>query len=112
MADIVRKVDYYYTEVPHKTGEGARVLGVFKRAGVNLLAFSSFPGDGNAQHDLCPADGEALKACCQHEGIKLMGPKPAPRRGGRAQPLCAIDSRVLPACSRCGGQRTTTWRPA
>jgi len=75
VADIVRKTDYYYTEVPNKPGGGAKVLAAIKKAGVNLLAFSGFPGNGSAQLDFCVGDPEALKACCQREGIKLLGPK-------------------------------------
>ncbi len=43
MADTIRQVDYYYATVPDKPGEGARVAGVLRDAGVNLLAFHAFP---------------------------------------------------------------------
>jgi hypothetical protein len=36
MADEISRVEYYVAAVPHKAGEGARVLTVFKEAGVNL----------------------------------------------------------------------------
>ena len=46
MADTVQRVQYFYTEVPDKPGEGARVLSVLKEAGVNLLASQAFPKAG------------------------------------------------------------------
>ena len=53
MADRVRKVNYCYLTVPSRAGQGARVLDELQNAGVNLLAFSGFPGKGGkAQLDL------------------------------------------------------------
>jgi hypothetical protein len=46
MAETVQRVQYFYVEVPDKPGEGARVLGLLKEAGVNLRAFSGFPTGG------------------------------------------------------------------
>src|SRR5438128_2246455 len=43
MAESVRTADYFYVMVPDKPGEGARILGELKRAGVNLVAYSGFP---------------------------------------------------------------------
>ena len=56
MADTVRKVVYFKMSVPDKAGEGARVLGALRDAGVNLLAFSGFPRGRRAQLDLVPED--------------------------------------------------------
>jgi hypothetical protein len=39
MSDTVTLVDYYYTMVPDKVGEGARILGALRDAGINLTAF-------------------------------------------------------------------------
>jgi hypothetical protein len=36
MADEISRVEYYVAAVPHKVGEGARVLTAFKEAGINL----------------------------------------------------------------------------
>ena len=36
MADEISRVEYYVAPVPHKVGEGARVLTAFKEAGINL----------------------------------------------------------------------------
>jgi predicted amino acid-binding ACT domain protein len=36
MADEISRVDYYVAAIPHKAGEGARILTAFKDAGLNL----------------------------------------------------------------------------
>jgi hypothetical protein len=78
MADQVRRVDYYYVEVPDKPGEGVRVLGALKEAGVNLLSFTAFPtGKGKAQVDLVALDGEALVRAAKNAGLTLSSRKQA-----------------------------------
>jgi hypothetical protein len=53
MANRVRKISYCYVMVPSRSGQGAKVLGALKDAGVNLLAYSGFPArGGKAQLDL------------------------------------------------------------
>ena len=37
MADEISRVEYYVATIPHKAGEGARVLTAFKDAGMNLM---------------------------------------------------------------------------
>ncbi|MEK6712988.1 MAG: hypothetical protein AABY41_02190, partial [Nitrospirota bacterium] len=71
MADTIRKVAYYKTEVPNKAGEGARILGILKDAGVNLLAFSGFPSGRRAQIDFIPEDDAAFKAAAKKTGLKM-----------------------------------------
>jgi hypothetical protein len=71
MADSVRKVDYFYIEVPDKPGEGAKALGALRDAGVNLLAFSGFPCGRKAQIDFVPEDTTAFKAAAKKAGLKL-----------------------------------------
>lgn len=76
MADEIQRVQYFYTEVPDKPGEGARVLGVLlKEEGINLLAFSGFPKGRRAQIDFIPADQAAFKAAAKKAKIKVVGPK-------------------------------------
>jgi hypothetical protein len=75
MAETIQLVDYFYTEAPDKPGEGARVLALFKGAGVNLLAFSGFPKGRRAQLDFIPADAAAFKAAAKKNKLKLVGPK-------------------------------------
>ncbi len=43
MTETVQLVEYFYIDVPDRPGEGARILGQLKEAGVNLLAFCGFP---------------------------------------------------------------------
>ncbi len=75
MADTVQRVQYFYTEVPDKPGEGARVLNLLRDEGVNLLAFSGFPKGRRTQMDFIPADAAALKAAAKKAKLKLVGPK-------------------------------------
>lgn len=76
VADEIQRVQYFYTEVPDKPGEGARVLGVLlKEEGINLLAFSGFPKGRRAQIDFIPADQTAFKAAAKKAKIKVVGPK-------------------------------------
>lgn len=43
MADEISRVDYYMGTIPHKAGEGARVLKIFTDAGINLTGFLGYP---------------------------------------------------------------------
>ncbi len=75
MADTIQRVQYFYSEVPDKPGEGARLLSLLRDEGVNLLAFSGFPKGRRAQIDFVPADAAALKAAAKKAKLKLFGPK-------------------------------------
>lgn len=78
MADQVRRVDYYYVEVPDKPGEGARVLAALKEAGINLLNFTAFPGaGGKAQIDLVSESSDALAKAAKNAGFTLSARKQA-----------------------------------
>ena len=76
MANIVRRVNYYYTEVPNRAGAGAKVLNALKAGGVNLIAYNGFPTSRRrAQLDFVPSDRDAFLAAARQAGIKLVGPK-------------------------------------
>jgi hypothetical protein len=75
MSDATRLVDYYYTTVPDKPGEGAKLLRVLRDARVNLLAFSAFPSQRKSQADFVPADPAAFVAIAKAAKLKLKGPK-------------------------------------
>ena len=75
MADTTRLVDYYYTMVPDKPGEGAQILKVLRDARVNLLAFSAFPSQRKSQADFVPADPTPFLAAAKAAKLKLKGPK-------------------------------------
>ncbi len=76
MANIVRRVNYYYIEVPNRAGAGAKVLNALKAGGVNLIAYNGFPTSRRrAQLDFVPSDRDAFLAAARQAGIKLVGPK-------------------------------------
>lgn len=77
MADTVRRVDYFYVEVPNRPGVAADLLGRLKDAGVNLLAFSGFPQGRGAQIDFVPEDPKAFRQAARAARWKLTGPKRA-----------------------------------
>src|SRR6266487_1560278 len=49
MPDTIRRADYYYVTAPDKPGEGAKVFGKLRDAGVNLLAVHAFPSARKSQ---------------------------------------------------------------
>ncbi|MGD8362223.1 MAG: hypothetical protein PVJ04_12425 [Gemmatimonadota bacterium] len=72
MADRVRKVKYCYVTVPSRAGQGARVLDELRDAGVNLIAFSGFPGKKRAsQLDLVTEDMPAVRRVARQNGWRL-----------------------------------------
>lgn len=75
MAETIKRVQYFYTEVADKPGEGARLLSMLKEAGVSLLAYSGFPKGRRAQIDFIPTDPAAFRAFARKAKIKLVGPK-------------------------------------
>ncbi len=77
MAESVRTADYFYVMVPDKPGEGARILGELKSAGVNLVAYSGFPSGRGAQLDVVPTDAAAFTAVARRNKWKVKGPKRA-----------------------------------
>jgi hypothetical protein len=77
MSDEIRRVDYFYIKVPDRPGEGARVLGALRDAGVNLLAYSGFPEGRGAQLDFVPEDVVAFRRVARDAKWKLTGPKKA-----------------------------------
>ena len=113
MADTVRRVDYFYTLVPDRPGEGARLLGTIKEAGVNLTSLTAFPtGDGKSQVDFVPEDAAALVKAAKQAGISLVGPKTAFFAQGKDRPgavaeifkkLADAGINVHAANAACGG---------
>jgi prephenate dehydratase len=72
--DTIRKADYFSLDVPHKPGEGARLLAALRDAGVNLTAFTAFPSGRRAQVDFIPEDSAAFKMAARKLGIRA-GPR-------------------------------------
>ena len=75
MDSLVRIANYFYTEVPERAGEGARVLAQLRDAGVDLLAFSGFPAGRRAQLDFVPDNPAAFRSAAKKIGLKVTGPK-------------------------------------
>src|SRR5437879_13384315 len=75
MADTIRQVEYYYTTVADKPGEGARVLARLRDAGVNLAAFHAFPSERKSQLDFVPSDPAGFLDAAKSAGIKLSADK-------------------------------------
>ena len=71
MADSVRKVQYAYVMVPNRAGQAARMLLELKNEGVDLLAFSGFPGKKGAQMDFVTRDMTGLKRVARRNDWKL-----------------------------------------
>ena len=71
MADSVRKVQYGYVTVPNRPGQGARMLLELKKQGVDLQAYSGFPGKKGAQIDIVTQDMSGLRRVARQNGWKL-----------------------------------------
>jgi len=75
MNDTFRMAQYFKVSVPDKPGEGARALGVFRNARVNLDAFICFPRGRRGQLNFIPSDPDAFKAAAKHAKLKVTGPR-------------------------------------
>ena len=72
MAETIRQVEHYSATVANKVGEGARVLGALRAAGVNLLALWGYPrGTGKARLEFVPENGAAFVAAAKAAKLKL-----------------------------------------
>jgi hypothetical protein len=67
-----RKVSYVDFKVRRRAGEGAKVLGALRDAGVNLQAFTGFPdAGGKAQVDLVTDDLAGVRRVARKEGWRI-----------------------------------------
>lgn len=72
MAEEVRQVEHYSASIPNKVGEGARILGALRNAGINLIAFWAYPsGAGRARIEFIPENGTAFVAAAKQAKLKL-----------------------------------------
>jgi hypothetical protein len=71
MADSVRKVQYAYVMIPNRPGQGARVLSALQAEGIDLQAYSGFPGKRGAQIDLVTRDMSGLRRVARKNGWRL-----------------------------------------
>ena len=72
MDEEVRIVEHYSASILNKVGEGARVLGVLRDAGVNLIAFWGYKhGVAQAQLEFIPEDGTTFVAAAKQAKLRL-----------------------------------------
>ena len=65
-------MNYCYVKVPNRPGQGAAVLRALRENGVNLVAYSGFPGKtGSSQVDLVPVKMAALRQVARKQGWRL-----------------------------------------
>ena len=114
MPDTVRRVDYFYIEVPDKPGVGAKALAALRDGGVNLLAYTGFPrGRWGTQIDFIPEDPVSFKAAAKKAGFKLSAKKTGFLIQGEDRPgaiadlmgkLAAVNVNVTASDAICAGE--------
>lgn len=78
MAYRAQKVNYCYVTVTNRAGSAAAILNQIKSSGINLLAFSGFPGKaGKAQVDLVAERLGGIQRLAKQNGWKLSKAKKA-----------------------------------
>lgn len=78
MADEIKIVEYYYSQVGDKPGEGRRLLSHISEKGVNLTAFTAFPAnEGLTRLYFIAERTEKLKEAAADAGVELIGPENA-----------------------------------
>ena len=71
MAEEIRQVEHYSASIPNKVGEGARVLGALRGAGVNLIAFWGYPVAKGARLEFIPEHGGVFAAAVKQAKLKV-----------------------------------------
>ena len=72
MAEEIRVVEHYTASIVNNVGEGARVLGALRDAGVNLIAFWGYKhGARRAQLEFIPEDSATFIAAAKNAKLKL-----------------------------------------
>ena len=72
MADRVRKVNYAYVTVPNRAGQGEKILGELRQAGLNMLAFSAFPARARtSQIDIVAENMAGLRRIAKKNAWRL-----------------------------------------
>ena len=75
MSANIYSVDYYYTTVEDKPGQGCRFLKMLASEEVNLIAFNAFPvGRDRTQLVIYPLNATWLGDVARQEGLRLVGP--------------------------------------
>ena len=102
MADGVRKVERYSTDVAAQAGTGARVLGALAAGKVDLLSVWGYPlgNSGQARIEIVPKDSAKLKAAAKKAKIKLKRESAAFYVSGRDKVGALVD--VLDKLGKAG----------
>ena len=75
MSARIFSVDYYYTTVENRPGEGCQFLKMLASAEVNLLAFNAFPvSSDRTQLVIYPQNATWLGELARRQGLTLHGP--------------------------------------
>jgi len=86
MADRVQKVNYCYTKVSNRAGQGVQMLEDLRYEGIDMVAFSGFPiGRGKAQLDFVTKDMAPLRRLAKKSGWRLSKTKKGFLVTGKAQ---------------------------
>lgn len=75
LRDTIRKVDYFAMKARNQPGEAARLLEIFRKAGVNLLGFTGFPDGPGAQIDFIPEDPLQFSKAAEKAGLTFQAQK-------------------------------------
>ncbi len=75
MTNPVRTAEYFKMMVPHKTGQGLKILNHLQKSKVDLLSLLAFPTKGKAQVDFVPVDAARFTATAKKAKWKIKGPK-------------------------------------
>ena len=87
------KVDHYSASIDDRAGEGARVLGVLRDAGVNLTALWAYPsGKGKAQLEMIPESSAGFTKAARKAGLKLSPKQTAFFVSGKDHPGVVAES--------------------
>ena len=107
------KVDHYSTTIANRAGEGARVLGALRDAGVNFIALWAYPfGKGISQLEMIPQTSAGFAKAAKKAGLKLSSKQTAFFIYGKDHPgavaeslskLAAADINVGAVEAVCGG---------
>jgi hypothetical protein len=114
MADEITRVDYYMGAIPHKVGEGARILNAFKEAGVSLTGFLGYRKAGKTAEMVVIVGGKAPSPVkvAKKAGLPLGKKQTAflingeDRVGALAEPICKLAEagiNVISAHAVCAG---------
>lgn len=92
MPEEVRQVEQFPLTIANKVGEGARVLGIFRDAGVNLLAFWGYQHTATkAELIFVPENSASFAAAAKQAKLKLGKKQTAFFIQGEDRPGAAAD---------------------